>query len=51
MAGRSTTIGFSFHFAQEQNPGLDITTPPKRPDPKQSINRMLQILDEPAAGR
>jgi hypothetical protein len=38
-------------FAQAQNLGLDFTTPPKRPDPKESVKRMLEILDEPAAGR
>ena len=32
-------------FAQEQNLGLDLTTPPKRPDPKESVERMLEILD------
>jgi hypothetical protein len=26
--------------------GLDFTTPPERPDPKVSIERMLEILDE-----
>jgi hypothetical protein len=35
-------------FANEQNLGLDFTTPPKRPDPKESVKRMLEILDEPA---
>jgi hypothetical protein len=37
-------------FAREQNLGLDFTTPPKRPDPGESVRRMLEILDEPAAG-
>jgi hypothetical protein len=36
-------------FARGQKLGLDFTTPPKRPDPKESIKRMLEILDEPAA--
>jgi hypothetical protein len=32
-------------FAREQNLGLDFTTSPKRPDPKESLQRMLEILD------
>ena len=31
-------------FAREQGLGLDFTTPPKRPDPKESVERMLVIL-------
>jgi hypothetical protein len=38
-------------FAEEQNLGLDFTTPPKRPDPRESVKRMLEILDGPGAGR
>jgi hypothetical protein len=36
-------------FATEQKLGLDFTTPPKRPDPKESIERMLKILDQAEA--
>jgi hypothetical protein len=32
-------------FASEQGLELDFTTPPKRPDPKESVKRMLEILD------
>ena len=35
----------SVRYAQEHNLGLDFTTPPKRPDPRESIKRMLEILD------
>ena len=38
-------------FAKEQKLGLDFTTPPKRPDPRESLKRMLDALGEPAAGR
>jgi predicted Ser/Thr protein kinase len=38
-------------FAQDQYLGLDFITPPRRPDPKESVKRMLEILNEPAAGR
>lgn len=38
-------------FAEEQDLGLDFTTPPKRPDPKESVKRMLEIVSEPTAGR
>jgi predicted Ser/Thr protein kinase len=38
-------------YAHEQNLGLDFTTPPRRPDPKHSLERMLQILDDPADGK
>ena len=31
-------------FAREQGLGLDFTTPPKRPDPTESVKRMLVIL-------
>jgi predicted ATP-grasp superfamily ATP-dependent carboligase/predicted Ser/Thr protein kinase len=33
-------------FAHEQNLGLDFTTPPRRPDPQESIKRMLAMLDD-----
>jgi hypothetical protein len=36
-------------FAEERNLGWDFTTPPKRPDPQESIKRMLDILDSPEA--
>ena len=29
-------------YAREHNLGLDFTTPPKRPDPKESVERMLK---------
>ena len=32
-------------YAQEQGLDLDFTTPPKRPDAKESLERMLRILD------
>jgi hypothetical protein len=32
-------------LAREQGLGLDFTTPPKRPDPRESVKRMLEILD------
>ena len=32
-------------FARESNVGLDFTTPPRRPDPRESAKRMLDILD------
>jgi serine/threonine protein kinase len=35
-------------YAKEHGLGLDFTTPPKRPDPKETVKRMLEILDEPA---
>ncbi len=35
-------------FARERNLGLDFTTPPKRPDPKESVKRMLEILHRPS---
>jgi hypothetical protein len=34
-------------FADEQGLKLDLTTPPKRPDLKESVTRMLEILDAP----
>jgi hypothetical protein len=34
-------------FARAQNLDLDFTTPPKRPDPRESVKRMLEILDGP----
>jgi hypothetical protein len=36
-------------YAQEQGLNLDFTTPPKRPDPRESVKRMLEILDRPDA--
>jgi hypothetical protein len=38
-------------FGQAGNLGLDFSTPPKRPDPKKSIQRMLKILDESKGGK
>jgi len=38
-------------FAQDQHLGLDFTTPPERPDPKESLKRMLGILSDPASSR
>jgi hypothetical protein len=38
-------------FATGQNLGLDFTTPPTRPDPKESLKRMLEALGEPAVER
>jgi hypothetical protein len=32
-------------FAREQGLELDFTTPPMRPDPRESVQRMLEILD------
>jgi hypothetical protein len=32
-------------YAREQGLDLDLTTPPKRPDPRESLKRMLEILD------
>jgi len=32
-------------YAQERGLDLDFTTPPKRPDPRESVKRMLEILD------
>jgi hypothetical protein len=37
-------------FAREGGLNLDFTAPPKRPDPKESVKRMLEVLDEPASG-
>jgi hypothetical protein len=34
-------------YAKEHNLDLDFTTPPKRPDPKESIERIMKILDQP----
>ena len=33
-------------YAKEQNLDLDFTTPPRRPNPKESVERMLKILDQ-----
>ena len=38
-------------FARAQNSGLDFTTPPKRPDPNESVKQMLEILNEPVTAR
>jgi hypothetical protein len=38
-------------FAREQHLRLDFTTPPKRPNPRESLDRMLAILDQPESGR
>src|SRR5208282_3591830 len=38
-------------FAREHKMGLDFTTPPKRPDPRKSLERTLAILDRPESGR
>ena len=35
-------------YAQEQGLDLDFATPPKRPDPRESVKRMLEILDRSA---
>lgn len=44
--GRRFVNHWSFvRFAREQNLELDFTTPPKRPDPKESLERMHRILD------
>ena len=37
-------------FAEEKGTGLDFTTPPRRPDPKESIKRMLEVLGKPVSG-
>jgi hypothetical protein len=36
-------------FARDQGLDLDFTTPPQRPDPGESVKRMLEILDRPDA--
>ena len=38
-------------YAREHDLGLDFTTPPKRPDPKESLERMIQALDRSEAER
>jgi hypothetical protein len=35
-------------FAREQGLDLDFTTPLRRPDPQESVKRMLEILDRPS---
>jgi hypothetical protein len=35
-------------FAREHGLDLDFTTPPRRPDPRESVKRMLEILDRPS---
>jgi hypothetical protein len=37
-------------YAMEQGLDLDFTTPPRRPDPKESVERMLKVLDPGTAG-
>jgi hypothetical protein len=45
--GRQFVNHWAFvRFAHEQRLGLYFTTPPERPDPRESIKRMLAILDE-----
>jgi hypothetical protein len=34
-------------FAREEGLHLDFTTPPKRPDPRESARRVLEIVDGP----
>jgi hypothetical protein len=50
LHGRSFVNHWAFvRFAGEQGLNLDFTTPPRRPGPKESVKRMLEILDRPAA--
>ena len=51
FVGEFKNHGAFVRYASELNLGLDFTAPPKRPDPKQSIERMLKILDEPGVGQ
>jgi hypothetical protein len=47
LHGRHFVNHWAFvRFSTEQKLGLDFTTPPKRPDLKESIERMLRILDQ-----
>ncbi len=49
--GRRFSNHWAFvRYAQERNLELDFTTPPTRPDRKESIKRMLEILDRREAG-
>ncbi len=49
--GRHFINNWAFlRFAQEQGLDLDLTTPPKRPDSKESF-RTRAILDRPESGR
>jgi len=44
--GRQFTNHWEFvRFAREKGLQLDLTTPPHRPDPQESVKRMLAILD------
>ena len=46
--GRRFTNHWAFvRYAREQGLKLDFTTPPKRPEPKETVERMLKILDRP----
>jgi hypothetical protein len=36
-------------FAHERGLNLDLKTPPRRPDPKESFKRIVELLDEPGA--
>jgi hypothetical protein len=38
-------------YAEGHGLKLDFTTPPKRPDPRESMKRMLEILNNPASSR
>ena len=38
-------------YAREHGLDLDFATPPKRSDPRESLERMLRILDEPDGKR
>ena len=50
--GRRFVNHWSFvRYAPEQNLGLNLTSPPKQPIRQESLKRMLDILDEPAAER
>ena len=41
---------FSNHWdAEETGLKVDLVTPPKRPDPRESLRRMIEILDQPTA--
>jgi hypothetical protein len=38
-------------YAREQHLDLDLTSPPTRPDPKESLKRMLETLNKPASSQ
>ena len=40
------TLSPFVRYAQDHDLRLDFTTPPKRPDPRETVERMIQILDE-----